>query len=132
MFGRVAHGADFHFGGTGRDADHDLEVGSEKAVTLAVHLFDESADHHFRCIEVGDHTVAKGTYGLDPGVGTLLHQFGLLPNGDALVGIVVDGDDTRFVQHDFVILVDDGIGRSEVDCQFLIQKRKCHFRYSNN
>ena len=90
---------------------------------LAVDLFDEAADHHLRRIEVGDNAVPQRPHGADAGVGAVVHQLGFLPYGDAFV-IVVDCNYARLVQHNLVVLVDDGVGSSEVDCQLLIQKRK--------
>ena len=58
MLGGIAHGPDFHFCGSGRDAHHHFEVGAEEAAVLAAYLFDEASDHHFRRVEVGNHAVA--------------------------------------------------------------------------
>ena len=126
MLGGVAHGPDFHLGTARRDAHHNLEVGGEEAAVLAVHLLDEAADHHFGGIEVGDNAVAQRPYGLDSGVAALVHELGLRAYGDALAAIVIYCDDARLVQHYLVVLIDDGVGRSEVYCEFLIQREKCH------
>ena len=129
VLGGVAHGPDLHFGGTGRDAYDHLEVGGEEAAVLAVDLLDEALYHHFRGVEVGDHAVPQRAYGLDARIAAFVHQLGLLADGDALAGIVVDSHYAGFVQHYVVVLVDDGVGRSEVYCEFLVEKRKCHFSY---
>jgi hypothetical protein len=55
-----------------------------------------------------------------------MHEFGLLSDSDALVCMIVNRNDTRLVKGDFVILENDGIRRSEVDSQLLIQKTECH------
>ena len=126
MFGGVADGPDFDFGGTGRDAHDELEVRGEEAAVAGVDLADEAADHHFCRIEVGDHSVAERTDGLDARIGLFVHEFGLLAEGNALARAIVDGHDGRLVQHDLVILENDGVGGAEVDGQFLIQKSESH------
>ena len=127
MLGGVANGTDLNFGRSGRNSHYNLKVRGEEAVTLAVNFLDEAADHHLRRVEVGDHAIAQRPDGLDAGVCPFLHQLGFLAYSDTLVGIIVNGYDARLVQHYLVILIDDGVGRSKVDCQFLIQKRKRHF-----
>ena len=122
----VADGADLDFRRTGRDADDDLEVRREEALVLGIDLADKAADHHFGRLEVGDDPVPERADGLDAGVGPFVHQLGLLADGDALVGMVVDGDDRRLVEGDLVILEDDGVRRAQVDGQFLCQKVECH------
>ena len=120
MFGGVAHRPDLHFGRTGGDAHHHLEVGREQAAPSAAGLLDETAYHHFGGVEVGYDSVPRRPHGLESGVHFLLHQLGLLAQRDALAGIVVDRYDARFVQHYLVVLVDDGVGCSEVDRKFLV------------
>ena len=85
-----------------------------------VHLLYEAADHHFRCVEVCDNAVTERAYGFDSGVCLLMHELGFLAKCDAFSGLVVNGDDGGFVQHYLVILEDDGVGGSKVNCQFLI------------
>ena len=113
---------DFHFRTAGRDAHHQFEVGGEEAAMTGVHLLDEAADHHFCSVEVCNNTIPQRTYGLDAGVGFLVHQFSLLAQGDALPCLVVDGHDGRFVQGYLVVPEDNGISRSQVYGQFLIEK----------
>ena len=48
-----------------------------------------------------------------------MHQFGLLAQGDAGTGLVIDGHDARLVQYDLVVLEDHGIGRSKVNGELL-------------
>ena len=132
MLGGVTDGADLDFGTARRDADHDLDVRGEQRLVLGVHLLDEAADHHLRGIEVGDHAVPEGTHGLDAGVGTLVHELGLLADGYALAGIIVDGDYAGLVENDLVVLEYDGIGRAKVHCQLLCPKRKCHMETQKN
>ena len=110
---------DFHFRTAGRDAHHHFQAGGEQALVLAVHLFDETADHHLGRVEVRDHAVFQRTDGLDARVGPLMHQFGLLAQGNAGTGLVIDGHDTRLVQYDLVVLEDDGVGRSKVNGELL-------------
>ena len=54
------------------------------------------------------------------GIDTFVHQFGLLAYGDALATIIVDSHDAGLVKHNLVILVNDGVGGSEVNGQFLV------------
>ena len=126
VLGGVAHGADLHFRGAGRDAHHNLEVGGEELGTAAAGLLDEAADHHLRRVEVGDHAVAQRPDGLDARAGPFVHQFGLGAEGDAFARIIVDSHDAGLIQHNLVILVNDGVGGTQIDSQFLIQKRESH------
>ncbi|CCX54574.1 unknown [Bacteroides sp. CAG:1060] len=90
-------------------------------------LLDEASYHHLRSIEVCNDTIAQRADGLHAGVDLLMHQFGLLTKSDAFPRIVIYCYDTRLVQDNLIILINDRVGRSEVNCQFLIKKRKCHF-----
>ena len=46
---------------------------------------------------------------------------------DALVGWIVDGDNRGLVEHDLVILENDGIGRAEVYSELLVEETECHY-----
>ena len=70
--------------------------------------------------------VAQGADGLDAGTRAFVHQFGLRAEGDAFARIIVDSHDAGLVQHDLIVLIDNGVGGAEVDGQLLIQERKCH------
>ena len=120
MLRRVADSPDFHFRGTGRDAHHDFKVGGEKAAVTGINLAYETADHHLRGIEVCDNAIPEGTDRLDSRIRLFMHELGLLAQGYALVGVIVDGHDARLVQRNDVILENDGIGGSKVDSQLLI------------
>ena len=122
----VADGTDFHLRGAGRNAHHQFEVGGEQAAVTGIHLLDEAADHHFRGVEVCNDAIPQGTHRLDAGIGFLVHEFGLLTQGNAFAGLVVDGHYRGLVQGNLVILENDGVGGTQVDSQFLIQKVKCH------
>ena len=122
VLGGVTHCPDFHFRGAGRDAHDNFEVGAEEAAVLAADLLDEASDHHFGCVEVGNHAITQRPDGLYAGIDFLVHQLGLLAQGNALAGIVVYCDDARLVQHYLSVLVYDGVGCSEVNCKFLIQE----------
>ena len=126
MFRRVTHRTDLHFRGAGGDAHYQFQVGGEEAAVTGIDLADESADHHFRGVEVGDNAVPQGPHGLDARIGLFVHQFGLLAQGDTLPCLVVDGHDGGLVQGNLVILENDGIGGAQVYSQFLVQKSKCH------
>ena len=89
---------------------------------LAVDLLDESSDHHLGGVEVCDDTVTERTDGLDARIRPFVHQLRLLADGDAAAGMVVNGDDTWLIENDLVVLEDDGVGCSKVNCQFLCQK----------
>ena len=120
VLGGVTNGPDFYFRGARRYADHHFEVGGKEAAVLVVYLLYEAADHHFRRVEVGNHAVPEGPDGTDAGIITFVHQFGLLADGDALAAIIVDSNDTGLVEHYLVILVNDGVGSTQIDGQFLV------------
>ena len=66
-----------------------------------------------------------------------MHELGLMAYSETLAGGDIYCDDTGFVEDYLSVLVDDGIGCAEIDCQFLAQERKCHFSvcvypYKNN
>ena len=126
VLGGVADGADLHFRGAAGDAHDQLQVRGEEAAVPGVDLADETADHHLGRVEVRDHAVAQRTDGADAGVRLLMHELGLLAEGDALVGCIVDGDDGRLVQNDLVVLEDDRVGGAKVHCELLVQETECH------
>ena len=55
-----------------------------------------------------------------------MHEFGLLTQGNAFAGLVVNSHYRGLVQGNLVILENDGVGGAQVDSEFLIQKVKCH------
>ena len=120
MLGGVADGSDLDFSGAGGDADDDLDIGGEEAAVLVVYLLDEAADHHFRSVEVCDDAVPERAHGAYAGIVALVHQLSFLAYCDAFVGCIIYSDDTRLVKDYLVILVDDGVGGTEVDGQFLV------------
>ena len=126
MLGGVADGADLHFRGSAGNAHDQLEVRGEEAAVTGVDLADETADHHLGRVEVRDHAVAERTDGADAGIRLLVHQLGLLAQGDTLVGSIVDGDDGRLVQDDLVVLEYDRVGCAKVHCELLVQETECH------
>ncbi len=117
MFRGVAHGADLHFGRSGGDAYHHAHRGAEPAALLARFL-DESANHHFGRPEVGYDAFAQRAYGADPFGLASLHHLSFLAHGDHLAGRHFNGYDRRLVDHNLVVVDDDGIGRAEVDGYF--------------
>ena len=66
------------------------------------------------------HTVTQGADGADAGIIAFVHQFGLLAYGDTLARIIVYSHDARLVQHYLTVLINDGVGGTEVDGQFLV------------
>ena len=138
VLGGVTDGTDLHFRGAAGDAHDQLQVRGEEAAVPGVDLADETADHHLGRVEVRDHAVHLGrvevrdhavtqrTDGADAGVRLLMHELGLLAEGDALVGGIVDGDDGGLVQNDLVVLENDRVGRAKVHCELLVQETECH------
>ena len=120
VLGGVTDGADFNFRGTGRNTHHQFEVGGENAAMTGVYLFDEAANHHFCGVEVCDNTIPQRTDGLDAGIGFFMHHLGLLAQCDALPRLVVDSYDRGLVQHNLIILENDGVGGTQVHSQFLV------------
>ena len=122
VLSRVTYRTDLHFGTSRRDADHDLEVRLEQRSAFAVHLLDESTDHHLRSVEVCDDTILERTDCLDARILSFLHELRLLSESESLASAVVDCYDTWLVKHDLVVLEDDRIRCSEVDRKLLCQK----------
>ena len=122
MLGGVAHSTYFHFGTSRRDADNDLEIRGENLAALAADLADESANHHLGSVEVCDYSVFERTDRLYVGIVASVHQLGLTANSDAFPACNVQCDDTWLVQHYRTVLVDDGVGRSEIYSQFLAEE----------
>ena len=122
MLRRVAYRTDLDLSGSGRNADHHLDVRCEKRSAAAVDLLDESSDHHLRSVEVSDDAVLHRADCLDAGVLSLLHQFRLLAKRDGLACIIVNSYDARLVKHDLIILKNDSIRCSEVHRKLLGQE----------
>ena len=120
VFSRVAYGAQFHFRAAARYAHHHAERGREQTLA-AVHHFDESAQHLFGGVEVCYHAIAQRSDDAYLVVGFLVHLFGLAAHGNHFFRVAVQGYDRRLVDYDFAAADDDGIGRSEVDGQFLCE-----------
>ena len=119
MLGGVADGAFLHFRGAGRDADHHAQARGEERTLVVDHL-DEFADHLLRGVEIGDDAVLERADSLDILVLLALHGLGLGADGRAFAGEFVDGYDGGFVDDLLVVHENDGVGRSQVDGEFLL------------
>ena len=92
MLRGVTHGADFHFGRAGGNADNHTERGGEP-VALSRCLLHQTANHKLGGVEVGDDTLAQGADGADALRFLALHQLGLFADGNQLIGASVESHD---------------------------------------
>ena len=63
---------------------------------------------------------------LDIRIGLLVHLAGLMTDGNEFSGMYVECHDRRFVDDDLAVVDDQRVGRSEVDRQFLCQRKDPH------
>ena len=89
---------------------------------VGIHLLNKALYHKFRGIEVRNHAIPHRSHSADIGAGTLVHQFGLVTQGHNLAGYIVESNNARLIENYLVILKNDRIGRSEVNCEFLCQE----------
>jgi hypothetical protein len=116
LFGGFADGAAFDFGDAGGDGDEDAGIGS----AAFVHLADEMAQHGLGDFEVGDDAVLEGTDGDDVARGAAEHAFGIISDGEHLIGAGFDRDDGWLAQDDAVVLdVDQSVRGAEVDADVI-------------
>ena len=127
LLSRVLDGTFFHLGDTRRDTDDHLQAGREDGVLEINHL--DHLTHHVLCgLEVGNDAVAQGTDGFDVVVSLAVHHHGALAYCDDFLRVALHGHDGGFVYDYFVVVYDDGIGRSEVNSDFFVEEFKCsHF-----
>ena len=118
MFGRFPDGPYFHFGTSRRNADYHFQVGGEQCPAFVDHPY-ESAYHHFGRIEVGDYSIAQGPYGFEAGMHPFVHHLRFFSVCYRFARRLVYRYYARLVHFYLVIHEYDGIGGSEVYCQFL-------------
>ncbi len=53
-----------------------------------------------------------------------MHHHSSFTDSHNLLGVTVYGYDGRFVNHHLVVVHDNGVGCTEVNCKFLIKERK--------
>jgi hypothetical protein len=119
-FHRFPDGAPLHLGDPGGDGDDDPRPDQGAAVVDAQ---DEVPQHRLRDVEIGDHAVPHGPDGDDVARRPSEHLFGFRAHGQDLLfplGVLVDGDDGRFVQHDPLSPdIYEGVGRPQIDGQIV-------------
>src|SRR5690606_33797584 len=94
--------------------NHHTIRGGEHTLAGIDHL-DEAPDHHLSGLEVGDNAFLQRPDRLDVLMGFLVHLHGLTTNSQHLVGCLVDSDDRRFVNYNFVAVDDEGVSCAKVD-----------------
>jgi hypothetical protein len=82
--------------------------------------FMNSPNHHFGGVEVGYYAILQGTYRFDAGIAALMHPLCLFAYCYALACIIVYSYDAWFIQQNILILIDDCISCTKVDCELLI------------
>ena len=87
----------FHFGHAARYADHDLRL---EETSASAGLADEVLEHSLRNIVIGDHAVAQRSDRDNVRRSSSEHLSCFFPDGQDLVGIVVDRDDRRLIEDD--------------------------------
>ena len=118
MLATVAHGAYLNLGRSGGDTYHHSQRWREPVVLFAYFL-NHAANHLLGGVEVGNNAVAQRAYGGNALVHLAVHLAGGLAYGDGLHRLGVEGYHTRLINHNLVVVDDDGVGSSQVDCNFL-------------
>ena len=80
---------------------------------------DKSTHHLLAGSKVGDNAITQRTDCTDVVMSLLVHHLCLLAYGNHLVGAAVEGNNRRFVHYDLIITDNDGIGGTQVHCDFL-------------
>ena len=113
--GRIDDGLFFHLGDTGGNAHHHARP--DEPVILQ-YLFDEIGNHFVGDFKIGNDTILHGADGLEPGMGSAMHFFGLRADGFHIalaLAVVADRHHRRFIQNDpFIFDVHQSVGRSQV------------------
>ena len=110
--GGVLEGPTLDPGDVARHADDDAGPDQPRGRDL----LDEPADHPLGDVGVGDDAVAQRAHRGDRLGGAAEHLLGAVAGGQELAGAGAHRDDRRLVEHDTAAaLVDDGVGRAEVD-----------------
>ena len=80
---------------------------------------DESTHHLLASSKVCDNAIAQRTDSTDVVMSLLVHHLRLFAHGNHLVGAAVEGYNRRFVHYNLIITDNDGIGGTQVHCDFL-------------
>lgn len=120
MFCRVTYGTNLDVGTARRDRDHHLQRRAEQSAIAFDHT-DQSAEHQFSGVEIGDHTIFQRADRTDILMGFTMHLAGLLTDSHQLTGMLVDRHDRRLIDNDFTVVYDNRVGRPQVDGQLLCQ-----------
>ena len=116
LLGGFADGAALDLGDAGRDGDEHPRI---RAAAL-VHLADEMAEHRLGDFEIRDDAVLQRADRDDIARRPAEHAFGVVADGEHLVGAGLDRHDRWLAQNDAVVLdVDQRVRGAEVDADII-------------
>ena len=76
--------------------------------------------------EIGYHAIAQRTYGAYAGRLLALHLVSSLAYSEHLVIFGLESYDRRLVDHDFIVVDNDGIGSAEIHRYLLCERKETH------
>ena len=114
MLGGVPHGAFLHLGNARGNADDHAVRGLKQPLARVNHL-NHALNHFLGGVEIGNYAILQGADGANVIVRFLVHLLGLAAHGDDFIGGAVFGDDARLIHHDFIVMNNERIGRTQVD-----------------
>src|SRR5690606_12829102 len=122
-FGRVAHGAFFHFSDARWDTDNHPQRREKPTLAVVDHLY-HATNHVFGGIEIGNYTVFQRPHRPDVVVRFSLHLHGLAPYRNDLVGGAVKCHNGWLIHHHFVIMDNEGVCRTQINSNLLCKPVK--------
>ena len=79
----------------------------------------QSTHHLLTSSKVGNHAITQWSDSTDIIMSLLVHHLSLLAHSNHLVGAAVKGYNRRFIHYNLIITDNDGIGCTQVHCDFL-------------
>ena len=130
MLGRVAHSTQLYFSWPTRHAYHHTQWRWEESLTWVNFLY-QAAHHLLTRIEVGNDTITQRADDAYLIIRLFVHALGLFTHSHHFFAMRVERYDWRLIHRYFAISDNNGVGRAEVDSQFLCKRKeswkKSHF-----
>ena len=125
MLCRVAHGTNLHIGRARRDTDDHFERRREERAS-GLDFANHATQHHLGSIEVGNHATLQWANGAEVGVGTADVWLRSTSQRLQLSGLNIHRHHRWLIYHNFIVVNNQRIGRSEVNRQLLCQRKNTH------
>ena len=120
-FSTVLNSSLFNFCNARWDADNHLQLRRNPFLLLVNH-FDHSPDHVLCSLKICNNTIFQRSDGFNALIFLTKHLHGLFANGNYIACSFFHRDDGRFVHHNFILVNNQRVGRSQVNSKFLCKK----------